>query len=869
MGTKTPSRVTVSVDVHTPPRHTADGSTAHRQDGDSSNTHAPRPARPGVTPDTVDVDAIHHVPALTVGKIGTTTASIPPHTQTTLTLEQYRINATPTHVPLDANDLRLHKGRHYADLHGGGVTQVAVDVDTGLYRATRSSERIASGPLLRRDPHTRVWHPLTDADTATFPLTEARLQPFRTELDFSGVEPGSDGLWHHDGKRYVVIAKGAYQALQDLEASTPGQPVLRIVKAADPVAADSTNIYHASRAGVSLAVTREAADTWVGVAVGLQGGMRRSAQARLTKDMLLERYHPISEAFQVMSQSHATYEQLWSNARELPDASDEKTRALIGLEVHLLKHIKLEADFVQSCVDNREWLIHLKTSGLYRQELHTFRKERVQSLNRLMVVMDLRVRPTIAALTFDSFRRSLTHLNKKLKLLDERQTVIDQILKDSRDSADEIIELNKTVPGHDQVNGNRLTLYLRLLSDNPEHPPEVGTQSLHAIKLLTADIDSIPEAEHPFALIYALDCLKEDKLHIASLATSSSPEKAGYIREILALIEPFEQRIESRLNQQYESWGGDTELPGLDQDIDFDFVPRQPATSETAAPPLPRKMFRTRQHGTYKVLIGETETAPDGNVTINVPDLFSPDAPPQRYEKRQGEWQPVRPTVAPASRPELIREANRLLDDVEVHLAEAKAKEARNEYPGEIIRYLGEHADHCSDQATALENSPGAAEDPVMTSLSRRLRAAGAALIRGGHTVQVRMYKNRQVLDIMRLNFLLDNAELTATRTVVRKPLGKGSKKSFLDVYSLHDRAGQAPLWEAHFHYDNEHSPALNFRVKGGHLKTLEQSRLGLESQRRDAGAGRPHLGIWRETFDGKTARKIFDLAAATPASPR
>ena len=340
MGTKTPSRVTVSVDVHTPPRHTADGSTAHRQDGDSSNTHAPRPARPGVTPDTVDVDAIHHVPALTVGKIGTTTASIPPHMQTTLTLEQYRINATPTHVPLDANDLRLHKGRHYADLHGGGVTQVAVDVDTGLYRATRSSERIASGPLLRRDPHTRVWHPLTDADTATFPLTEARLQPFRTELDFSGVEPGSDGLWHHDGKRYVVIAKGAYQALQDLEASTPGQPVLRIVKAADPVAADSTNIYHASRAGVSLAVTREAADTWVGVAVGLQGGMRRSAQARLTKDLLLERYRPISEAFQVMSQSHATYEQLWSKARELPDASDEKTRALIGLEVHLLKHNK-------------------------------------------------------------------------------------------------------------------------------------------------------------------------------------------------------------------------------------------------------------------------------------------------------------------------------------------------------------------------------------------------------------------------------------------------------------------------------------------------------------------------------------------------
>ncbi|HEX4551392.1 hypothetical protein [Pseudomonas sp.] len=131
-----------------------------------------------------------------------------------------------------------------------------------------------------------------------------------------------------------------------------------------------------------------------------------------------------------------------------------------------------------------------------------------------------------------------------------------------------------------------------------------------------------------------------------------------------------------------------------------------------------------------------------------------------------------------------------------------------------------------------------------------------------GQNVLVRMYKNREVLDVLRLNHLLEHDQLSAVRTVERKPLGKGQKKSFLDVYSIRDRSTNEPLWEAHFHYERKDSPALNFSIKGGHLKTLEQARLGASSQRRDEQAGLPHVAIWRETVDGKTARKIFDLAA-------
>ncbi|MNR55407.1 hypothetical protein D3C85_1757740 [compost metagenome] len=54
----------------------------------------------------------------------------------------------------------------------------------------------------------------------------------------------------------------------------------------------------------------------------------------------------------------------------------------------------------------------------------------------------------------------------------------------------------------------------------------------------------------------------------------------------------------------------------------------------------------------------------------------------------------------------------------------------------------------------------------------------------------------------------------------------------------------------------------LNFTAKGGHLKTLEQSGLGASSQRQDEQAGREHVPIWRETIDGRTAQKIFELAS-------
>ncbi|HWH88643.1 MAG TPA: hypothetical protein VNV36_18000, partial [Pseudomonas sp.] len=109
--------------------------------------------------------------------------------------------------------------------------------------------------------------------------------------------------------------------------------------------------------------------------------------------------------------------------------------------------------------------------------------------------------------------------------------------------------------------------------------------------------------------------------------------------------------------------------------------------------------------------------------------------------------------------------------------------------------------------------------------------------------------------------------ELAVSKTVERKQMGKGKSKSFLDVYSIKNSTDGQPLWEAHFHYDNAQSPALGFMVDGAHLKTLEQSGRGIESQRRDELAGLPHVRIWRQRFDGNTARKLFALATEDAAA--
>lgn len=819
----------------------------------------PQPGTP--PPRAADPDAISPAPTILIRP---TPAPVEIRRFTDQSLRRYWISPPAKLPPADSEGIRTYNKRRYVDVPDGGIVPVGVEPDTGLYRARLSSELHPSGPLLLRDVDSGLWHPLNDVDTGNVPLTEASLQPFRTELDFSTVEPGSDGLFRHDGKLYAVIHNHALQVMQDLDASSPTHKVWRIVNPKDPVATDSANIYRASRSGETRAITRNEANAWVSVLTGLRGGMPRNDSTQAKMALLMQRYEPFQNAHTALIESSTQYDTLWSQARQQAQGP-AKTAALVAVEVHLLKHIRKQTAFVQSLVDNKDWMTLLKAGGLFKEELHTFRIERVEYLNRLMAVMDLRTRPEATNMSADNCRKIITHLDKKLKILDERQVVMDQIRKASPGAAPQLTELSQQVPAAERINFNKLTLYVHLFAGTPDQPPDTTMPSLSAIDLITGDLSNVPEREHPMALLLALDQIRGDRNRFEVLLSSQSP-KAQYLEEIMALIEPIERKIENTLTEILDVSMRQADLPSLDQDIDFDFIPAPPVYAETSRPVLAKKMFRTRQHGTYRVLVGETETAPDGNIIIKVPDPLRPDSPPRRYEKRQDEWLPVLPPIVRAPRSQLIDEAIRLLASHENHMLDASAREARKTNPTEIIESLGKESDLLNEQARRLENQASEGEDRGIIDLASRLRVAAASLTTQGQEILVRMYKNKDVLDIMRLNYLLDRAELKAHKSVERKPLGKGKDKSFLDVYSISDGADDAPLWEAHFHYDKQDSHSLNFTIRGSHLKTLEQSKRGAESQRRDELAGRAHVAIWRERFDGKTAQKIFTLADKTAA---
>lgn len=136
-------------------------------------------------------------------------------------LETYLITSVTELPDADGDGFRMYRNRRYVDVPGSGLVLVAVDPDTGWYRARHPGELIPSGPWMLRDSESGIWHPHSDFSTRTNPLTAESLDGFHAGLDISGAQSGSDGVIRHDGKLYVAIHEQAYQVMQDLDASRP------------------------------------------------------------------------------------------------------------------------------------------------------------------------------------------------------------------------------------------------------------------------------------------------------------------------------------------------------------------------------------------------------------------------------------------------------------------------------------------------------------------------------------------------------------------------------------------------------------------------------------------------------------------------
>ncbi|HWH85780.1 MAG TPA: NEL-type E3 ubiquitin ligase domain-containing protein [Pseudomonas sp.] len=359
MSPRLPTKGTTTVDVHTRPRQDATATRpdtpARLDDGLPFLRTDADPVRLGDSTQASDLNAITPAPVLTVHEINGAISPVQSATPVNPALEHYRIARPPALPEVNADGVRVYKGRQYADLADDDIVQVVPDPATGLYRARLSSELTGSGPVLLRNTTTGRWHPLEDFEPITFPLSDERLQAFRSHLDFSEATPGADGLHRFDGKLYVEIDHHTYQVLHDPDASTPLASVMRIVRSEDPVASDSSNLYVATRPGRSEPIVFDAVEGWTGVMLPGAGGLPNDGGASVRLG-LLDR---LSLRFNRLRSP-------WSRARKVYRYHDDAQLAAL---MHSLGDdvtgalTRRETEYLTLKAELKSWLGHLYTTS--------------------------------------------------------------------------------------------------------------------------------------------------------------------------------------------------------------------------------------------------------------------------------------------------------------------------------------------------------------------------------------------------------------------------------------------------------------------------------------------------------------------------
>jgi len=297
MPIKPPTRGTTTVDVHLRPGTPVDSPALHPdvtlRPGFETATPTGSQPRPGRPTGNNEPDAIDPAPGVTVHPTRSVTDMADVVGRP---LEDYRLASADSLPAANAEGFRLFKGRQYIELADGGFMQVGQDSQSGLWRARLASEATPSGPVMLRDPEGGLWHSVADLQPTTFALSATRLKPFATALDLRTATRDSDGLHRHDGRLYAVIDNHGYRVLHDSDASTPWAQVMRIVRPDDAVAADSDNVYVATRPGRSEPIVFDSRAGWQGVEVGGVGGMNRavngSPERRSLRDRLSTLFNP-------------------------------------------------------------------------------------------------------------------------------------------------------------------------------------------------------------------------------------------------------------------------------------------------------------------------------------------------------------------------------------------------------------------------------------------------------------------------------------------------------------------------------------------------------------------------------------------------
>lgn len=871
MPIKPPIRGATTVSVHVPRLSEPTPLSVFRLPFDGGVAHTPTSRLPSAathtSPDTVHTSITSVPPLISVSPIGRSASAAVTQPRS---LKDYRITSLAVLPAPDAQGISLFKGRQYVDLPDGGTVQIAADPVSGLYRAKLPSELNPSGPVLQPDADGSLWRPVEPVAPLIYPLSTTRLQAFRTDLDFSTVDPGSDRLYRLNGKLYVVIEQRAYQVLHDLDASTPRRTVMRIVRAEDPVATHENNIYVASRPGRSEPIVFDKHHGWRGTNVfGAAGMPRRVARPSGAAFEYMEMKAELAGIHYHINHDHVERQRLLDAWAEVKDLVGENGRVGIG-----------ELSLQLTAIVNREW--HSREE-LMRLDRALKYYERNKSAIRLVRTKDEYKNDVIALhkgqmfahqqlIEFGLTRRSLqgplldlhpqrlprtvSFLGRLLHRMKKRQVIADNLMKKWKVSADDLgQDIISPKDIHNVVASWILTK--SVLLDNPQSSGDAPQASDLAVQFgqvtyIYAALDSIPPASHASVLSGLSQQCAAIRDWYDRLELPVGPVHETSRNEINVEINTFEQTLATRLTRDYNEQSERLAQPFHEQPIDFDFVPQQDRSGPDARP---WRLFRAKKNGISRINVGHPRRTDRGEEVIDVRDPFDPTRPAQTYERKDGEWRPA-PTVQHKRGAALSAEARHLLRQCDSYVDAALKQERNKNNPDNIVEALEAKARVL--EGTALQLRQLETADANVAPLIRNLELQSQRLQDVGEEIRLRIYKDKDFLSIDRLIYLIDKGQIKVRKHGDRK---KDGEQDFLDVYSLIDAMSNKDLWHAHFHYPAKDTEDLNFNVRGAHLKTLEQSRMGSSSQRAEERAGREHVRIWREYFDGRTAQRIFALA--------
>ncbi|HEX4551390.1 hypothetical protein [Pseudomonas sp.] len=856
MRPKTPIKGPTTDPIHRRPGQQS-GDPAIRVDNPSViGVPAIRPVTPGRAP--TDAAQNAQLPSTSRVTVSATSDSTGASSADKHQLRKFWTPARFEPPPPDTEGISTVRGRKYVKVPDGGNVQIGRDPATGLYRAKLASEKDPSGPVLRFEPESRLWHPAETPPPSASSLSAAQLQALRTGLDLSATDPDSDGLHRFDGKLYVVIENHTYQVLRDLKASTEQVDVMRIIRPREPTAKHTRNLYESSD-GHSQPIVYDARHGWQAAPVANTTGPHRHSFSpgvfQLAEvDLKLSRLHQEIET--AMSKSH-DLRTAWVAVR----GQEGERKALVERELHHRRELTAFKNASDFFGENKPAIVALFGAASYRDQFIKLLEGRLlvyeqiiessftlQSLEGLFVNVSREKLPTVASL-----------LTRQLGYLKKHQQISEELVKKwhvSRDDSEEF--LSPMIPRM-----VALWVYAKsVLLGSPEGVDNTPKTSLLATRFgdLTTAYGALNDTPDSYRAAFLNQLWEQCAAIRAGYERLALPTDSRHLisrDEITAELKDFENTLEHRLSRyQHEHAQASTHLTH-EQPIDFDFIPPQ---VQGGPAPKPWRVFTTRTHGISRVKVGVPRRTAQGEDLIDVHYPHDPIQPLQTYERHDGEWRPLR-SLQNKTLPTLIAEANQHLEQSQAHLNSALRDEQKKNNPDNIVEALGDKADALDDLAIRLK--PFETTDTRAGPLIARLKHDSQRLRTQGEEIRIRIYKDKTFLSASRLIYLIDKGHIRAVKTESRLKRGKGKNHEFIDLYSLDDALTGDPLWHAHFHYAGKDTPDLNFNVRGAHLKTLEQSAMGITSQRREAQAGRQHVAIWRESIDGRTAQKIFDLAKA------